>query len=162
MNKNAVDFPAGYSYLATILRFLGGAVITALFSGSLAVLAHDIDPVEVLIVGMIVPSFTWVVQFSASMIGLSAAQRRLYWGGLGRVCLIGSVALLPAGFLNLCLPQPVVWFSALNVLMSVAVMGVILFRLCRREGIAWGCPTSWCFTICFNMGLFLWCSWHWY
>ena len=46
MNKNAVDFPAGYSYLATIFWFLGGAVITALFSGSLAVLAHDIDPVE--------------------------------------------------------------------------------------------------------------------
>ena len=106
MNKNAVDFPAGYSYLATILWFLGGAVITALFSGSLAVLAHDIDPVEVLIVGMIVPSFTWVVQFSASMIGLSVAQRRLYWGDLSRVCLVGSVALLPVGFLNLCLSQP--------------------------------------------------------
>jgi hypothetical protein len=80
MHKNAVDFPRGYSSLATIFWFLGGAVITALFSGSLAVLTHDIDPVEVLIVGMIVgmivPSFTWVVQFSASMIELSAAPRR--------------------------------------------------------------------------------------
>ena len=52
---------------------------------------------EVLAVGMLVPSFTWAVQLSASGLALSAAQRKLYWGDLGRICLLGSVALLPAG-----------------------------------------------------------------
>ena len=44
---------------------------------------------------MLVPCFTWVVQSVAST-AMSASQRQVYLGDLGRICLVGSVALLPA------------------------------------------------------------------
>jgi len=154
--------PAGYSYAATAGWFGAGGAVTAVFSGSLAALATNAELAEVLIVGMLVPSFTWVVQMTASAIGLPSALRRLYWGDLGRVCMIGSVALLPAAIVNLCLPQAPLWLSAGNVLISVAIMGAELFRRSSRHGIASGWPISWCLTITVNMGLFVWSSWGWW
>jgi hypothetical protein len=154
--------PAGYSYPATVGWFAAGGIVTAIFSGSLAVLAKNATLAEVLVTGMIVPSFTWVVQMSASAIGMPAAGRQVYWGDLGRVCLLGSVALLPAAVYNLCYAQPRVWWSAANVLVSVALMGVSLTRRSARHGIGVGWPLSWCLTIAVNMGLFVWSSWNWW
>ena len=46
---------------------------TLVFAGSLAAMARNAELAEVLMVGMIVPSFTWVVQITASGIGLPYA-----------------------------------------------------------------------------------------
>ena len=137
-------------------------LVTVVFSGSLAILAVNASPVEVLAIGMLVPSFTWVVQLGASGFALPAAKRRLYSGDLGRVCLLGSVALLPAACTNLFLTRPPLWLSAVNVLASVALMGWDLFRRSARHGIPPGWPLSWCLTITANMMLFVWLSRDWW
>src|SRR6476620_1450549 len=151
--------PTGYSYRATAAWFAVGGIVTAIFSGSLAMLAKNATLAEVLVTGMIVPSFTWVVQLSASALGMPSAKRQIYWGDLGRVCLIGSAALLPAAVFNLCCAQPQLWWSAANVLASVALMGVDLTRKSTQHAIGLGWPLSWCLTIALNMGLFVWSSW---
>jgi hypothetical protein len=159
--KHEVAFPPGYSYPATAAWFIAGGVVTAAFSASLALLTTT-PLAEVLAVGMIVPCFTWVVQAGASAIALPAERRQLYWGDLGRICLLGSVALLPAAAGNLVMSHPPRAISAANVLASVAIMAADLFRRSRRHGIAIGWPISWCLTITVNMMLFLWASWHWW
>jgi hypothetical protein len=162
MDDQPPDIPAGYSYAATVAWFAAGGLVTAAFSGSLAALAANAGLTEVLAVGMLVPCFTWVVQLSASGIAMPAALRRLYWGDLGRVCLLGSFALLPAAVVNLCLPGSSGWLSAANVLASVALMGAALFRLSALHRIAPGWPISWCLTITVNMLIFLWASSKWW
>jgi len=152
----------GYSYSETAGWFLAGGAITAIFSGSLAPAAVHSTLFEVLVVGMLVPSFTWIVQMSAAAIRLPEEQRRLYWGDLGRICLLGSVALLPAAIINLCLQPASLWVSAVNVLASVALMALALFQLAGEHGIAPAWPISWCLTIAVNMGLFIWSSWRWW
>jgi hypothetical protein len=162
MELPADRLPTGYSYPTTASWFIAGAAVTAIFSGSLAAVAKNAGPVEVLIVGMLVPSFSWVVQLSASTIGLPHELRRLYWGDLSWVCLVGSVALLPAAIINLSLSPAPLWVSAVNVLASVALMGALLFRRTGRQGISPVWPVSWCLTISVNMSLFVWSSWHWW
>jgi hypothetical protein len=162
MMEDVEKIPLGYSYPATAVWFLAGGIVTAVFSASLFVLARDVSFREVLFVGMIVPCFTWVVQLSAAWLGMPPEKRRIYWGDLGRICLIGSVALLPAGIVNLVLPDVSWWVSAANVLASVALMGMVLFCFSAKHGIAFGWPLSWCVTISVNMGLFLWFSSDWW
>jgi hypothetical protein len=152
----------GYSLLFTAAWFAAGAAVTAVFSGSLARLAAHANLAEVLAVGMIVPSFTWVVQLGASGLLLPAPKQWFYWGDLGRVCLLGSVALLPAAIANLCTPRTPLWLSAANILASVAIMGAELFRRSSRHGIHPAWPLSWCLTITANMILFGWASWAWW
>ncbi len=152
----------GFSYTMTAALFGLGALVTAVFSGSLDVPAKNAELTEVLGIGMLVPSFTWVVQLSASGLTLKPDQRRLYWGDLGRVCLIGSIALLPAAAVNLFVPGAPLWLSAVNVLASVAVMATDLFRQTARHGISCGWPVSWCLTIALNMTLFVWSSRGWW
>src|SRR4051794_9963583 len=106
MDGQREAIPEHYSYAATAAWFVAGGVVTSLFSGSLAVMAKHAGLAEVLLVGMVVPCFTWVVQLSASGLLLPAEKRRLYWGDLGRICLLGSVALLPAAIVNLVLSRP--------------------------------------------------------
>jgi hypothetical protein len=151
-----------YSLFSTAAWFAAGGAVTAVFSGSLARLALHAGVAEVLAVGMIVPCFTWVVQLVASGLLLPAAKRQRYWGDLGRICLIGSVALLPAAIANLCLPRAPLWLSAANVLTSVAIMATDLFRRSARHDIATAWPRSWCLTITANMMLFLWASRAWW
>jgi hypothetical protein len=86
--------------LTAVTFFALGGLVTLLFSGSLAVLAAHATLREVLIVGMVVPSFTWIVQLSLSAILLNHAARGRYWSALSRICLLGSVALLPAAAVN--------------------------------------------------------------
>jgi hypothetical protein len=146
----------------TSALFALGAAVTAVFSGSLAVPAVNVGLVEVLAVGMLVPSFTWVVQLSAAGLWLRTGPRLLYWADLARVCLLGSVALLPAAFVNLLLTEPPLWISASNVLISVALMALDLFRRSARHGIALRWPVSWCLTFVLNMAIFLWFSRGWW
>jgi hypothetical protein len=151
------------SHLAlTAALFLGGGLVTAVFSGSLARLTTQAGLAEVLFIGMVVPTFTWAVQLTASAAVMPAAERRLYWVHLGWICLLGSFALLPAAFVNLVWPEAPRWLSAANVLASVALMGVTLFRLTRPDHISAFWPISWCATITLNMTLFLLASWHWW
>ena len=162
MDKERTDSPDGYSLLATAGWFAAGGAVTSVFSGSLAALTSRAGIVEVLTVGMVVPTFTWAVQLAASGIFMSAGQRRLYWGDLGRVCLLGSFALLPAAIVNLTIQEAPRWVTAANVLVSVVLMGGYLFHRSKRHGTAWGWPLSWCLTITVNMMLFLLTSWWWW
>jgi hypothetical protein len=162
MASQDASVPAGDSHAAIAGWFVAGGVVTSLFSGSLAALTDRVGLAEVLLVGMVVPCFTWVVQLGASAAAMPAGRRRLYWGDLGRVCLLGSVALLPAALANLALARPPLWASAANVLASVALMAAALFRLSARHGIAPGWPISWCLTITVNMMLFLAASRNWW
>ena len=152
----------GPSYLATGLWFAGGAAITSLFSASLAKLAPTVSLAEVLLKGMIVPSFIWLVQLTASSLALPSALRRTYWHDLGVICFLGSLALLPAAIVNVCVSRPEPWFSIANVFASVALMGIVLFRRAARHRISPRWPLSWCATITVNMLLFLGCSYNWW
>lgn len=154
--------PEGYSYPATAAWFLAGGVVTAAFSGSLAVLAVNATFAEVIAIGMIVPCFTWVVQGFASTLLLPSAPRQIYHGDLGRICFWGSVALLPGALVNLVLPNPPLWLSGANILASVALMAYDLFRRCAAHRLPWGWPASWVGTICVNMTLFYLASRHWW
>ncbi|MDB5313150.1 MAG: hypothetical protein JWO38_7352 [Gemmataceae bacterium] len=160
--QETTTIPPGYSYPVTGILFALGGLVTAAFSGSLAVPASNAGLAEVLAVGMIVPSFTWVVQLTASGICLGSQARRLYWGDLGQVCLLGSVALLPAAVVNLVVPGPPLWLSAANVLLSVGVMAADLFRRSAGHGLSPGWPISWCLTIALNMTLFVLSSRGWW
>ena len=151
-----------YSYLATAIWFLAGGMVTAPFSGSLVMMAKNASFAEVLTVGMIVPSFTWVVQMSAAALLMQAEQRKIYLGDLGRICVLGSFALWPAAIYNLIVAQPLLWLSAANVLASVAVMAIALFRYSAIHNRSNWWPFSWCVTITVNMCLFLLSSWKWW
>ena len=72
MEGPPADALRGYSLPETAAWFTAGAAVTAVFSGSLAALASHADLAEVLTIGMLVPCFTWVVQFGASAFALSA------------------------------------------------------------------------------------------
>ena len=129
---------------------------------SLGALTSNAEVPEVFAFGMIIPCFTWAVQLSSSALLLPPHLRRLSWGDLGRVCLIGSVALLPAAVVNFGTVDPPRWVSAANVLVSVAIMAAELFRRSTRHGISPVWPSSWCLMIAVNMLLFLWASAHWW
>jgi hypothetical protein len=148
--------------LQTALLFLLGGLVTAIFSGSLFVLARDVSLTEVLVVGMIVPSFTWVVQCTASALLLPAAMRDRYWRDLGWICALGSFALLPAAVINLTMAQPDLRVSIANVLASVSIMALDLFRRAKADGIPPGWPVAWCLTISLNMAIFAYSSRHWW
>ena len=153
---------ADEALLQTAKFMVAGALVTAVFSGSLVRIASNADLPEVLSVGLIIPSFTWVVQILASSKLLTEEQRPKYYEALGRVCLLGSFALLPAAVLNLCLAQPPFWISAANVVVSVVIMAADLFRRSARQKISWWWPASWCVTIAVNIAMFLWVSRSWW
>ncbi|MDB5385814.1 MAG: hypothetical protein JWM11_1460, partial [Planctomycetaceae bacterium] len=56
---------ARYTYFDTAVLFILGGIVTAVFSGSLVRLTSKAELTEVLAIGMIVPSFTWLVHLSA-------------------------------------------------------------------------------------------------
>lgn len=153
--------PRGYSLLETAAWFLGGAAVTFPFSASLARLTTKVGFAEVILTGMLVPCFTWLVQGAAAFL-MSPTQRRLYWGDLGRVCFWGSFVLFPVAIFNFTVDTPARWPSAVNVLVSVWYMTNELLLRTKRHGISWVWPLSFLVTICCNMGLFLAASRHWW
>jgi hypothetical protein len=138
-----------------IILFIASFLVTAVFSASLKVFFLEVSWREVLIKGLLIPCFTWTVQLLLSAAFLKTDDRLTYWNRLGWVCLIGSIALLPAAFYNLRTATPWVWISILNVLASVVLMAVILHLLLRRAGFRWLWTLSWVILIVINMSLYL-------
>jgi hypothetical protein len=138
-----------------ILLFVGSFLVTAVFSASLKVFFQAVEWREVLLKGLLIPCFTWTVQLLLSAAFLDRQSRLKYWNRLGWVCLIGSVALLPAAFYNYLTVQPRVWISIVNVLMSVVLMAITLHLLLRRAGFRWLWTLSWVVLIAINMSLYL-------
>ncbi|HKS11236.1 MAG TPA: hypothetical protein VJS13_16915 [Pyrinomonadaceae bacterium] len=138
-----------------ILLFLGSFLVTAVFSASLKVFFQTVSWREVLTKGLLIPCFTWTIQLLLSAAFLDGRSRLIYWNRLGWVCLIGSIALLPAAFYNLLTVQPSVWLSIANVLASVVLMAITLHVLLRRDGFRWQWTFSWVVLIVVNMSLYL-------
>lgn len=138
-----------------ILLFIASFLVTAVFSASLKVFFQAVSWREVLIKGLVIPCFTWTVQLLLSAVFLDGKSRLRYWNRLGWVCLIGSVALLPAAYYNFRTPQPWVWVSIANVLASVVLMAITLHLLLRRDGFRWQWTLSWAVLIVINMTLYL-------
>jgi hypothetical protein len=139
----------------SIVLFIGSFLVTAVFSASLKIFFHELSWREVLIKGLLIPCFTWTIQLLLSAIFLKSEHRLTYWNRLGWVCLIGSIALLPAAFYNLRSATPLVWISILNVLASVVLMAVTLHFFLRRAGFRWLWTLSWGVLIVINMSLYL-------
>jgi len=138
-----------------VFLFIGSFLVTAVFSASLKVLFQTVSWREVLLKGLLIPCFTWTVQLLLSAVFLKSADRLTYWNRLGWVCLIGSIALLPAAFYNLRSATPWVWISIVNVLASVVLMAVSLHLLLRRASFRWLWTLSWVVLIVINMTLYL-------
>src|ERR1044071_10447833 len=97
-----------------ILLFIGSFLVTAVFSASLKAFFQQVSWREVLVKGLLIPCFTWTIQLLLSAVFLKTADRLTYWNRLGWVCLIGSIALLPAAFYNLRSPTPRVGVSVFD------------------------------------------------
>lgn len=138
-----------------ILLFLGSFVVTAVFSASLKAFFQTVTWREVLAKGLLIPCFTWTIQLLLSAIFLDGESRLRYWNRLGWVCLIGSIALLPAAFYNFLTVRPSVWLSIGNVRASVVLMAVTLHVLLRRDRFRWQWTLSWVVLIVINMSLYL-------
>ena len=138
-----------------ILLFIGSFLVTAVFSASLKVFFQESSWRGVLIKGLLIPCFTWTIQLLLSAAFLKTEDRLTYWNRLGWVCLIGSIALLPAAFYNFRSATPWAWISILNVLASVMLMAVTLRFLLRRAGFRWLWVFSWVVLIVINMSLYL-------
>lgn len=138
-----------------VLLFIASFLVTAIFSTSLKVFFADVPWSEVLTKGLVIPCFTWTVQFILSAVLLTRERMLDYWTQLGLICLIGSFALLPAAAYNFIATNPVEIVSKANVLASVVLMfGVLILRL-RSRGfhIAWA--FSFLLVISVNMSLYL-------
>ena len=150
------------SYPATVLLFIAGGLVTAVFSGSLYEIAHGVSLTEVLAVGLVVPSFTWLAQLTAAFFWLYRDQRRVYARDLAWVCLVGSVALLPAAIANFLITDAPLALSVANVVASVLLMATLIFLRSVLHGVSVIWPMSWCTFIAMNMTLFAWVSRHWW
>lgn len=146
---------AAPSFKGIVLLFALSFIVTAAFSASLKVFFIEASWGEVLSKGLLIPCFTWSVQLILSASGLRGERRRVYWGQLGVVCLIGSVALLPAALYNLTASRPLATVSVLSVLASVVLMASSLYLWLRRRGFHGLWSASWILLILVNMSLYL-------
>ena len=143
------------SLKGVILLFILSFIVTAAFSASLKVFFTLALWGEVLSKGLLIPCFTWTVQLVLSAVLLRGERRVVYWGQLGLVCLIGSVALLPAAIYNLTATRPLAVVSVSSVLTSVVLMASSLYVRLRRRGFHGLWAASWVLLILVNMSLYL-------
>ncbi len=143
------------SFKTIVALFALSFLVTAIFSASLKVFFTTVVWPEVLAKGLIIPCFTWTVQLILSAVYLNRERRIIYWTELGLVCLIGSVALLPAAFYNLFATKPLPAISVINVLLSVALMGTLLYVRLKSQRFKTGWTLSWLALIIVNMTLYL-------
>jgi hypothetical protein len=143
------------SFRNILILFLLSFVVTAVFSFSLKTFFVDESWTQTLSKGLLIPCFTWTVLLVASAIYLTGERRLEYWAQLGVVCLIGSIALLPAAFYNFFAAAPSPAVSVVNVLASVAIMFLTLYaRLkARRFDSRWA--FGWMAAIVVNMLLYI-------
>lgn len=152
MTTQAHDAP---SLTKIAALFALSLVVTAAFSASLTVFFAGEPWGVVLAKGLLIPCFTWAAQLALSAVYLRGARRLVYWEQLGVVCLAGSAALLPAAAYNFTASAPRPSLPALNVVASVALMGLLLYGRLRPRGFAARWALGWVALICVNMALYL-------
>ncbi len=145
----------GSSFTTIALFFALSFLVTAIFSASLKVFFADQSWLEVLSKGLLIPCFTWTVQLILSFVYLNRERRLIYWKQLALVCLVGSVALLPAAFYNFASTRPTPIISGLNVILSVVAMAALLHKLLKRYQFKKQWALSWAALIIINMSLYL-------
>lgn len=144
------------SFRVIVALFVPSFLVTGVFSASLKVFFTDEDWSEMLVKGLVIPCFTWTVQLILSALYMTGERRIIYWTQLGIVCLIGSLALMPAAFFNLMLRHPSPLVSVFNVLLSVGIMATWLRFSLRARGFKARWAVGWVVLICINMSLYLW------
>ncbi len=135
--------------------FILSFIVTAVFSTSLKVFFANQSWTEVLSKGLLIPCFTWTVLLIVSAIYLPRNRRLDYWTQLGIVCLIGSIALLPAAFYNFIAVEPLSVISIINVLASVSVMCVTLYARLKARNFDSLWAFGWMATIVVNIMIYI-------
>lgn len=134
--------------------FLLSFLVTAVFSVSLKTFFADESWSLNLSKGLLIPCFTWTVQLVLSAFLLRGEERLFYWTQLGIICLVGSIALLPAAFYNFAVAQPLPFVSIISVLLCVGIMCVTLFFRLKPRGYNLLWTIGWTATIIVNMSLY--------
>ena len=137
-----------------IILFVLSFFVTAVFSVSLKTFFAAESWTLNLSKGLLIPCFTWTVQIVLSALLLRGAELIFYWTQLGVICLIGSIALLPAAFYNFAFASPSPLVSIFSVPVCVAMMCVTLYYLLkpRQYNLLW--TLGWTATIIVNMSLY--------
>lgn len=136
------------------ILFVLSFLVTAVFSVSLKKFFAAESWTLNLSKGLLIPCFTWTVQLVLSAFLLRGAERIFYWTQLGIICLIGSIALVPAGFYNFAVEAPSPYVSIFSVLLSVAIMCAALYFLLKPRGYNPLWTIGWTATIIVNMSLY--------
>jgi hypothetical protein len=142
------------SFKNIVILFVLSFLVTAVFSVSVKKFFAAESWTLNLSKGLLIPCFTWTVQLVLSALLLRGAERLFYWTQLGIICLIGSIALLPAAFYNLAVDAPSPYISIVSVLLSVAIMCVTLYFRLKPGGYNLLWTTGWTATIIVNMSLY--------
>jgi hypothetical protein len=142
------------SFRNIFILFLLSFLVTAVFSVSLKTFFAGETWALNLSKGLLIPCFTWTVQLVLSALLLDGADRLFYWTQLGLICLVGSVALLPAGFYNFLVDAPSPFVSIFSVLACVAIMCVTLYFLLKPQKFSPLWTLGWTATIIVNMTLY--------
>lgn len=137
-----------------VILFVLSFLVTAVFSLSLKRFFDAETMTRDLSKGLIIPFFTWTVQLVLSALLLRGEERLFYWTQLGVICLIGSIALLPAAFYNFAVAAPLPFVSIASVLLCVAIMCVTLYFRLKPRGYNLFWTIGWTATIIVNMSLY--------
>jgi hypothetical protein len=136
------------------ILFLLSFLVTAVFSVSLKTFFAGESLALDLSKGLVIPFFTWTVQLLLSALLLRGGERIFYWTQLGVICLVGSVALLPAAVYNFAADPPSPLVSIFSVLLCVLIMCVTLYFRLKPENYSPLWTLSWTATIIVNMTLY--------
>lgn len=142
------------SFKNIVILFALSFLVTSVFSVSIKTFFPSESWMLNLSKGLLIPCFTWTVQLFLSALLLRGTERLFYWTQLGVICLVGSVALLPAGFYNLAVSAPSPYISIISVLICVAIMCVTLYFLLKPRGYNLLWTIGWTATIIVNMSLY--------
>jgi len=137
-----------------IILFALSFIVTAVFSVSLKTFFAGEALTRDLSKGLIIPFFTWIVQLSLSAFLLRGEELLFYWTQLGIICLIGSIALLPAAFYNFAVAAPSLFVSIASVLLCVAIMCVTLYFRLKTRSYSSLWTIGWTATIIVNMAIY--------
>jgi hypothetical protein len=142
------------SFKNIVILFVLSFLVTAVFSVSIKKFFAAESWALNLSKGLLIPCFTWTVQLILSAFLLRGAERLFYWTQLGVICLVGSVALVPAGLYNFAVDAPSPYVSIASVLLCVAIMCVTLYFRLKPRGYNPLWTIGWTATIIVNMSLY--------
>lgn len=137
-----------------VILFILSFLVTAVFSVSIKTFFAAESWTLNLSKGLLIPCFTWTVQLVLSALLLRGEERLFYWTQLGVICLVGSIALLPAAFYNFAAQAPSPSVSIASVLLCVAIMCVTLYFRLKPRGYNLLWTIGWTATIIVNMSLY--------